>query len=274
VMEITNSDAIVIDEICVDSESSDYDAVQSNIDFVNELLGHHYRVHELPQCAMQSYYVDYYLAEMLNGGFGQFVFNSRWKQQMLLFIRGGLAAMGAVAHLGLFEEGAGLVASLGEDRLENFFATSLQNYGKSTELAVLNAIDKRFFALDHRDSLRNLNCAWLKTHSSLATATIERINAELQRRAELVPDQAERLAEAEANAPRYLKLVRALVAKAGQKLQRLTAGDPNRVFEGQTTIAWYFLTDQGLFHMVDAGGKAIMFRGQSTTDRLCQIDAP
>ncbi|PWB93398.1 hypothetical protein [Methylosinus sporium] len=71
-----------------------------------------------------------------------------------------------------------------------------------------------------------------------------------------------------------MKLIRALVAEAGQRLDRVTAGDPTHEFAGALTTAWYFLTDQGLFHMVDAGGKAIMFRGRSTTDHVCEIDAP
>jgi hypothetical protein len=73
---------------------------------------------------------------------------------------------------------------------------------------------------------------------------------------------------------RYLKLIRVLAEKSGQKLLVVTAGDPDRLFEGVPTTAWYFRTDQGLFHMIDAGGKAIMFRGRSTTDRVCEIDAP
>lgn len=54
-----------------------------------------------------------------------------------------------------------------------------------------------------------------------------------------------------------MKLIRALVAEAGQRLDRVTAGDPTHEFADAPTTAWYFLTDQGLLHIVDAGGNAI-----------------
>jgi hypothetical protein len=211
---------------------------------------------------------------MLNGGFAQFVKNSSWTPATVRLVREGLAAIGARRHLDLFEEGVTLAESLGDAGLKSFLATPIQSYAQNAERAILAAIDERFYELDKQESLRALNRAWLRAHPDLVPASPEQINAEIQRRAGLIPDRAQRIAAAEANAPRYLKLIRALVAKAGQQLQRVTAGDPNRNFEGAKTTAWYFLTDQGLFHMVDAGGKAIMFRGRSTTDRVCEIDTP
>ncbi|HEY8215248.1 MAG TPA: hypothetical protein VIG36_14090 [Methylocystis sp.] len=189
-------------------------------------------------------------------------------------IREGLAAIGAKKHLALFEEGSRLVDSLGEARLKKFLATTIQDYGKSTERAALEGIDDRFFALDKTEDIRGLNRVWLRAHPLLAPASAKRIAAEVRRRGEQLRDRAARIAAAEAAAPRYMKLIRALVAKAGQRLDRVTAGDPTRDYAGAPTTAWYFLTDQGLFHMVDVGGKAIMFRGRSTTDRVCEIDAP
>jgi hypothetical protein len=271
---ITDQDAIVVDEKSVAADDPDDDIVQANIDFINGLLRQYYRSDELAQDGVRSHQVDFYLAQMLNGGFAQFVMNSGWGAGTVRFVREGLAAMGAAEHLALFEVGAGSVESLGDAGLKNFFATSIQDYAASPERAALAAIDDRFYELDKRQSLRALNRTWLRAHPRLVPASAEQIKAEIQRRGELIPDRAERIAAVEANAPRYLKLIRALVAKAGQKLERVTAGDPNRQFEGAATTAWYFLTDQGLFHMVDAGGKAIMFRGRSTTDRICEIDAP
>ncbi len=273
-MAITDKDAIVVDKKSVDSNDSDYDIVQLNINFINGLRRQYYKIDEISQEALRSYEVDYYLAQMLNGGFAQFVRNSHWTPATVRLVREGLLAIGATAHLKLFEEGITLVGSLGDAGLKNFFATKVQDYAQSTECAILAAIDKSFCELDKRESLRTLNRLWLRTHPHLVQASSEEIEAEIQRRAGLVPDRAERVAAAEANAPRYLKLIRALVAKAGQQLQRVTAGDPTRDFEGAKTTAWYFLTDKGLFHMIDAGGKAIMFRGRSTTDRVCEIDAP
>lgn len=108
----------------------------------------------------------------------------------------------------------------------------------------------------------------------LVVLTLEQMGEEVRRRGQLLPDRDTRVAEALANEPRYTKLIRALCERAGYELDRLTAGDPTRVHEGVKTMAWYFVTDHGPHHMVEWDGKAIMFRRDSTVDRVCEIDVP
>src|SRR5215510_6523910 len=90
-----------------------YDIISSNIEFVNALFGEHLRADEIAPDALRSYYVDYYLAQVNNGGFSQFVYNSHWSPLMNGYIREGLAAMKAAGHLALFNESAALVDRLG-----------------------------------------------------------------------------------------------------------------------------------------------------------------
>jgi hypothetical protein len=94
-----------------------------------------------------------------------------------------------------------LVESLGKARLNRFFATSLQNYAQSPERAVLATIDRRFVELNKQQSLRTLNRVWLRTHPKLVEATPEQVEAEIQRRAGLIPDRADRIAAAKVNIP-------------------------------------------------------------------------
>jgi len=58
-----------------------------------------------------------------------------------------------------------------------------------------------------------------------------------------------------------LKLIRALIAKAGHELSRVTGGDPNHQHNGQRVLAWHSLTDKGHHLHGDADGKAVMFNG-------------
>src|SRR5207249_8191110 len=95
-----------------------FDIVSSNIEVVNALFGEQLRVDEIAPDALRSYYVDYYQAQVNNGGFSQFVYNSNWSPLMNAFIREGLLAMKAVGHLALFNESAVLVERLGADRSE------------------------------------------------------------------------------------------------------------------------------------------------------------
>jgi hypothetical protein len=155
--EITDEDAIVVDRQSVDSDDPDNDIVQSNIEFVNSLFGQYYMIDEVSQDALRSYEVDYYLSQMLNGGFAQFVKNSNWTPPTVRLVREGLIAVGATGHLELFEEGVALVVSLGETGLKSFFVTKIRDYAKSTERELLAAIDDRFFKLDVYARLTHLD---------------------------------------------------------------------------------------------------------------------
>jgi Domain of unknown function (DUF4375) len=248
-----------------------YDMVCSNIELVNALFGEYLRADEIAPDALRSYYVDYYLAQVNNGGFSQFVYNSHWSSLMNGFIRDGLAAMKAVGHLALFNESATLVDRLGADRLQAFFDS--EYFGSNTERDALDANNDRFYTLSETEDLIALNATWLRSLPGLRIKTADEIKAEIARRGAALPDRAERVRAARENEPRYLKLIRALIAKAGHELSRVTAGDPNHQHNGQRVVAWHFLTDKGHHFMVDADGKAVMFNG-TTKEMVTEVETP
>jgi hypothetical protein len=248
-----------------------YDIVYSNIEFVSALFGEHLRADEIAPDALRSYYVDYYLAQVSNGGFSQFVYNSHWSPRMNGFIRDGLAAMKAVGHLALFNESAALVDRLGADGLQAFLESEL--FGTNPTRDALDANNDRFYTLLETEDLIALNATWLRSLPGLKVKTADEIKAEIARRGTALPDREERARAARVNEPRYLKLIRALTAKAGHELSRVTAGDPNHQHNGQRVVAWHFLTDKGHHYMVDADGKAVMFDG-TTKVVVTEIDAP
>jgi hypothetical protein len=270
------SDEISQDRIVVLEASVTHDdpgeIVGSSIWFVNALFEESLTIDEIAPDALRSYYVDYYLAQVNNGGFSQFVYNSRWSPFVLRVVREGMRAMGATRHLEVFEEGARLVEEFGPDRLQAYFVS--EYFGENLDRDELNAPNEAFSAAEEAEDLLALNAAWLRKHPSLCPLpTEEAMQQEARRRGEMLPDREQRIAAARANEPRYMKLIRALCDRAGQELERVTAGDPTHVFEGTRILAWHFITDQGHHHMVEAGGRAILFRGHSTTDRVCEIDA-
>lgn len=248
-----------------------YDIVYSNIELVNALFGEHLRADEIAPDALRSYYVDYYLAQVNNGGFSQFVYNSHWSPLMNGFIREGLAAMKAVGHLALFNDSAALVDRLGADGLQAFLESEL--FGTNPTRDDLDVNNDRFYELLETEDLIALNAAWLHGLPGLKVKTAEEIKAEIARRGAALPDREERVRAARENEPRYLKLIRALIAKAGHELSRVTAGDPNHQHNGQRVVAWHFLTDKGHHYMVDMDGKAVMFDG-TTKVVVTEIDAP
>lgn len=268
----TCPNAIVVLEASVTHDDPG-EIVGSNIWFVNALLDEYFTVDEIAVDALRSYYVDYYLAQVNNGGFSQFVYNSRWSPLVVQLVRDGMQAMGARRHLEVFESGAKLVEEFGHDRLGEYFAS--EYFGDNADRDELNAPNPQFSAAEEVEDLLALNAAWLRKHPDLCPmASEEDMRREASRRGQALPDRERRVAEARANEPRYMKLIRALCDRAGQELDRVTAGDPTRVHQGERTLAWHFITDKGHHHMVEAGGRAIMFRGHSTTDRVCDVIAP
>ena len=264
-----DSSVIVSDQSVASADP--YDVVYSNIELVNALFGEHLRADEIAPDALRSYYVDYYLAQINNGGFSQFVYNSHWSPLMNAFIREGLLAMKAVGHLALFNESAALVDRLGADRLQTFFES--EYFDTNAERDALDANNDRFYALLETEDLIALNAAWLRSLPGLKAKTADEIKAEVARRGAELPDREERVRAALENEPRYLKLIRALIAKAGHELSRVTAGDPTHQHNGERVVAWHFLTDKGHHYMVDAGGKAVMFNG-TTKEMVTEVEAP
>jgi len=246
------------------------DIVYSNIEVVNALFGEHLRADEIAPDALRSYYVDYYLAQVNNGGFSQFVYNSRWSPLITAFIREGLLAMKAIGHLALFNESAALVDRLGADGLQTFLASDY--FDDNPERDSLDDTNDRFGELSETEDLAALNAAWLRSLPDLKVKSTDEIKAEVARRAAALPDRGERVRAALENEPRYLKLIRALIAKAGHELDCVTGGDPTHEHHGQRVLAWHFLTDKGHHYMVETDGKALMFNG-TTKQVVTEVDA-
>jgi hypothetical protein len=247
-----------------------YDIIQSNTDFVNAQFGEYLTEEEVAQDSLRSYYVDYFLGQLNNGGFSQFVYNSRWGR-CIEYITDGFVAIGAVRHLALLEHAAEQMAARpGIAGLKKFLAS--EYFGENEERDILNEYNEAFFALAATEDLIELNARWLRQLPDLVVLSDDGMAEELRRRAEAIPDREKRIAAALAAEPRYMKVIRALCRAAGHELDGVTAGDPAYSHHGQRVMSWHFLTDKGHFHMADVGGKALMFRGH-TDEVVCEIEA-
>ena len=140
----TIDQSVVVSKSSLESDDP-YDVVYSNITFLNALQSEHFAPTELSADAMRSYYVDYYLAQVNNGGFSQFVYNSGWEQETIRCVREGLLAMGANQHYELFNQSATILDRLGPDGLEKFFES--EYFGENEERDILNEFDDKFYDL-------------------------------------------------------------------------------------------------------------------------------
>lgn len=238
---------------------------------MNALLAEHLRLEEIAPDALRSYYVDYYLAQVNNGGFSQFVYNSGWSPNLIGLLLQGLLAIKAEGHLRLFNESAAILDRIGPDRLQVFQKS--EYFGDNAERDILDGHNDRFFKLSKTEDLIALNAAWLRGLPGLQVKTIDDMRSEVERRAAVLRDREERKRAALENEPRYMKLMRALSLKAGHEFSHATAGDPTHEHNGKRVLAWHFITGKGHHYMVDAGGSAAMFDG-ATRKLVTEIDAP
>lgn len=267
------SDGIPLESVIVSDRkfSSDdpEDIVVSNIAFLNAHFEEYLTEDEVSPDGLRSYYVHYFLGEVENGGFSQFVYDSQWEPRLIRLLREGLVAMGAVKYLAVFDEASGLVDRLGPDRLEEFLLGDY--FGDNEERDILNEFNERFFELSDEEDLDALNASWLRGLPHLVVLTVDEMAEELLRRALAIPDRNERIAEALENEPRYVKLIRALCDAAGHVLDHVAAGDFDEL-NGEEVTAWHFLTDKGHHYMIEADGVAFMCHGE-TEERVCEIPA-
>lgn len=250
-------------------ESADIRAtIVLNIDFVNALFKELLTPEEVSHDALLSYYVDYYLAQVNNGGFAQFVYNTGWKQSVVALVKEGLSTIGATKHAELFEKCDWLVAKQAS-KLSRFLASAF--FGKNTDRDRFNAINEQFSSLEKTESLERLNAAWLKSRPGLCTVPASGLQAEIEKRASRISDRDSRLAKARAAEPIYVKRIRALCEAAGHTLQKVTAGDPTNEYNGRRILAWHFITDKGHHFMVEADGRAMMFQGK-TKEQVAELN--
>jgi hypothetical protein len=243
------------------------DPIESNIGFVNALFGELLKPSEISRDALLSYYVDYYLAQVMNGGFAQFVYNTRWKPEVISFVKEGLQKLGAQRHAELFAKCELHVAEQKAD-LASFFSSEF--FGENAVRDRLNVFNNEFYALDKSENLERLNASWLKSRPGLVVVPEIELKQQIAQRAAQIPDRDVRLAKARAAEPRYMKLIRALCDANGHVLERVTAGDPTNQYCGRRILAWHFLTDKGHHFMVEADGKAMMFVGK-TKQKIAEL---
>ncbi|WP_115787112.1 DMP19 family protein [Arthrobacter silvisoli] len=244
------------------------DVVDANVTVVNEMYEALLNHDEIAPNALRSYYVDYYLTQALSGGFAQYVFTSPEREDVDVLVREGLEAMGATAHLDLFNRTAEAFDALSEEEAETYMDGDLdESEAPSEAVAALEELDGEFEALLETEDIIELNAAWLRAQDGVLYLDEEQLEAHIAARVALIPDLEERRAEAaEAellDAPEFELIIRELCDVAGFALEKITMGDPNYVHDGEKTLAWHFSTDHGDYIMVEEDDEAFMLHPET-----------
>lgn len=158
-------DKIIVSDNSYKSDDP-YRIVDSNITVINLLRDERIDAKFFHPDARISYCVDYFLAQCKNGNFSQFVWNSKWEEELNAEITSGLKKMGAAKHLTFFLEQSEKVNALPQEILQDFFKNDY--FGKNATRDLLN--NDQFFQLD--EDLTALNSQWLRNHPDLSVLPI------------------------------------------------------------------------------------------------------
>jgi len=151
-----------------------YKIIGSNISVINVLREEGTEIDQIHDDAMLSYYVDFYLAQYNNGNFSQFVWNTKWSDELNDEIKIGLEKIGAIKHLALFNLQCEKVAQLSEEELNLFLESEYFGENKTRDLLK----NDTFFDID--ENLIELNSQWLKNHKDLWVLSIDDMFEEIE----------------------------------------------------------------------------------------------
>lgn len=233
--------------------ADDGDLVATVVDFVNWAIGPAYLVYgEIVAEAFWSYHADYYLAQVNNGGHGQFAHNSGMSEQTLDNCRRGLAAMGATDYVAIFDE---FMAIMNGDPRRARAIQDRSGFGDVDP--AIRLLDKRFSNLGN---MTTLNAAWLRTLPVLRSLPDDRLTAEreavIARNSLLAArrDYLRRAKERVSAAEPIQVAARATCAQERITFESVSARLP--VSDGQ--IAWALSTSGGSRMLVMGDGIAVL----------------
>jgi hypothetical protein len=258
---------VVVPEVVVSEESvraGSEEILASNTFVVRALAAALLRPVEIAPSALQAASVGYYLAQLENGGFAQFAYNSGLDPELVERIRSGFEAMGAPGHAERLRRSLAAFERLTDAEQDTFFDGEF--FGDNTVRDALNAADEAASSelpnLDDVDRVTERTAAWLLSLPELHVLPVSELEAFVSSRAELVADLDDRRraaeADADANMPHFERAIRALCDEVGARFERITLGDPVHPFAGAETLGWHFLSDGGHHVMVESGDEAVM----------------
>jgi hypothetical protein len=241
-----------------------YDRVTGLTDFVNLLFENYFYQHEIPTEALESYYVDYYNQEVIHGGIAQFVYNSKWKNEMVNHALNGLCNMGAKKHAELFEKLIHIVNEMGE-KLNTFLESDFfQENIKERE--ILNQLNKKFFSVDEMEDLVECNWQFIGNLKNIEIVDSETWTLQMEDIFKSLPDRNEREKEAERlakeNESDEEKKIEKILEKAGQELLFINGINPGER-NGQIVSEWHVTTSTGDHYVIFQDDKVLLFDGDN-----------
>jgi hypothetical protein len=262
-----------------DSEEP-YDLVQAAIDVVNALRTYGlYTIYELPGALRQCFHIDYYLAQVDNGGHEQYFKNSRKSVDVHEDVRDGLRALADPRFSQLFDE-VYAYATSSKERFEAILARGGFTHPEHGPVDPwISAKDDEFYRLKKSVGLIDLNSTFLRTSGAVRPtpdaewkfemAKIIDANPLLERRLlKLGQEKRDFAGELVRNAPlkrSYFSYAKELASRNGIELPSFPVENHTTHDEKGEELWWnVFKLEKGEFAIVVFRGKkeAILLRSR------------
>jgi hypothetical protein len=274
----------------VPSRTAEFMTTQSTIDevtgFAYDLSLRQVRDDEMPRKVVSVSRVNYLVGEVLDGGFLQFVHNSKWHKSFIAGIRSGLAAIGAKEHLAVFEGAARLI--------EEAYASSGGKLDTGKFKDAVNQLERKYLSNlkltwrtgwivgnswtwgDRWQSVQILSARYIEKWQGVQHLPRADYEAALDRLAARIPDLAARRQKSEDARPWEKNIIDRLVAQAFLSDIWYTSFS-TREYNSRKVWCWNFTVGktpgQGHHQAIFVDGKAIMFKG-NTDQIVAQRPAP
>jgi hypothetical protein len=257
------------------------DPVQAILEYVDGLTNRYLRLDELPAKAVQAYFAECYLAQVLNGNIHQFVWNSRWDPMTIDNVAAALEILNLPTQAALFSKVREFVDA-DRDRLQAFLDGQYGSPETRPYMDELSRIGGDFFDcfVAHPDGydagcnqIGTANEKWISSWSDAIWVSGDVFEQKLDELAAQIPDLEARKLEAEENRPWPYKRIDDLIAQAGHTLVRLTAIDQDASAAGMTGDVWHMITDRGHHRVLFTNGEAIMLPGEGD-DIIARVPVP
>jgi hypothetical protein len=270
--------------------AAEFMEVQTKIDevtrFAHGLWERHVRDDEMPTKVINVSRVNYLVGQVLNGGFLQFVTNSQWNKSFVDGVRSGLAGIGAIEHLAVFEGGARLIneayekdgGKLDTDRFAMTLAQLEREHLSNSKLSrrLSRSVDDSWRWGDRWQCAQILSARYIAEWRGVRRVPAAAYPAALDGLAASIPDLATRRQMREDARPWEKKAIDRLVAQVFLSDIWYT-GFSTREHNGRKVWCWNFTVGktpgQGHHQAVFIDGEAIMFKG-NTDEIVSRRPAP
>jgi hypothetical protein len=285
-----SSGAAALRQMGVPSRTAEFMAIQSKIDQVTGYAYHlslrHVRDDEMPSKVINVSRVNYLVGQVLNGGFLQFVYNSKWDKNFIAGVRNGLAAIGAREHLAVFEGAARLIDEAyatggGNLDTDKFKATVAQLERKHLGNLKLTwrtrwRVDNSWTWGERWESAQILSARYIEKWQDVQRMPLAGYEAALDKLAARLPDVAARLQKWKDVRPWEKNLIDRFVAQIGLDYVWYTSFT-ERKYNDKKVWCWNFVVGrtigEGHHQAIFVDGEAIIFKGD-TDEVVARMPAP